>query len=253
MGLKLYKKQRMSCHIIVSLLILTLIISLSGCASSNHSFAGNRKTDEPTEQIQQTSLSPTVDPMSENTQDQVYPESSASDAGEMINSPEITAEHLSLIEEATSRLLALLDTEQALLEKTSVQMLQLQHTAVEESDWPYADSQRKMAWKSPYYRDSELIWELGSDEETTALLDETRSALIELSASSAFTQAFPTLNSLILEGDICQYRMELVDSVGNHFCAVTLNYCEQVTPEVHPYYTLEWINAHWFLYVEWHE
>lgn len=249
--------------IVLFLMLIASTIYLFGCAPDSQQNTGNIETVEaPKQDLQLDTDAPGQIrlPLPEDPENP--PDSAAmaqTDAvqfpidGEKFNTPEMAMEHSHRIDEAKTAFLSLLDTERPLLEWTSQQMLQLQQAAVSENPQLFSDPQQRAAWKCPYYREGVLAWELTADEGRLAHLKEIEDALNSLSASGAFDQAYPVLDSPILEGDICQFKLELVDSLGYHFCAVSLNYCPQERPKSHPYYTLEWQDSHWALYVEWHE
>ena len=169
--------------------------------------------------------------------------------GELLNSEEMVKEHLRLIDNQKVVFQKLLDENSQLLCTISEQMLQLQS---EECSTNPTSSQ----WKHPLFdREKGLIWESDSvsEESQLLLLSELESRLNTLSEGEVFSQAFPDLNQRIITGNVCQFTQELTDSLGYHFCYVSLNYSPEEQPIAQPFFSIEWIDKHWFFYVEWHE
>ena len=167
--------------------------------------------------------------------------------GALLNTDEMRKEHLQAIEAQESALKELLDEHGETMERVCGQLLQLQETAI-------TDGHSEYRWKAPLYRSEEgLLWNYDADQERQQLLHEIEEELRRLSVSGAFSEAYPDMDQRILQGDIVQFKQELVDSLGSHFCYVSLNYCAQEKPPANAYFTINWIDDHWFFYTEWHE
>lgn len=215
---------RLNCY----LLFLLILCLLSGCESAARSSGST--TVRPERASAASQLTGPID-------------------GELLNSEEMEKEHLRMIESQKAVLRKLLEENREQLSMISEQMLQLQ---LEECRTNPMSSK----WKHPLFVKGErLFWE-SNPEPDESIQDALRELETELDAASkgnAFSQAFPDLNQRVIQGSICQFTQELTDSLGDHFCYVSLNYSQEEHPAAQPFFTIEWIDKHWFFYVEWHE
>ena len=155
------------------------------------------------------------------------------DPAEALHAKELIEEHLEVSDRYRQAFAALLEEHRIELEQISARMLQLN--------------------KIYYNRDYDTcVYPGKKDSELTAQLDAIHASLDALSGPETFMEAYPDV-AHIVAADICQYKTELVDSHGQYFCFVSLNYTPEEMPEEQPYFDVEWLDAHWFFYVGWHE
>ena len=216
----------------IFLLFVALLVFVTSCANNQQI---NSETASSTSEKKESSVVfPTTAEVSTN------PVSS-----ESVNRAEIIEEELSLVEQKKCELKELLISNKSMMEYVAGMMIDLQREELTTAD--------SVKWKKPYYCTDKKYSRMDMGQVNEKLLADMEKSLDELSKNGAFNDVYPDCYKRILDSDVCHFHVELVNSIGDYFCSMSLCYSVDQSPIEHEFFYVDWLDEHWFVYEEWHE